>query len=84
MFVLRSTCDMLLFSDPEKQNMKSNIGYMKTGTVRPAVLYTIYMFNNIYTFCKNSILSVLNIYVSTLDNIESTVFSAIAVTGEVV
>lgn len=47
---------------------------MKTGTVRPAVLYTIYMFNNIYTFCKNSILSVLNIYVSSLDNIRNTIF----------
>jgi hypothetical protein len=75
---------MLLFSDPEKQNMKSNIGYMKTGTVRPAVLYSIYMFNNIYTFCKNSILSIINIYVSILNNIESNVFSGIAVTCEVV
>lgn len=51
---------------------------MKTGTVRPAVLYTIYMFNNIYTFCKNSILSVLNIYVSSLDNIDNTVFGIVA------
>lgn len=55
--------------------MKSNIGYMKTGSIEPVVLYTIYMFNNIYTFCKNSILSVLNIYVSTLDNTMNTVFT---------
>ncbi|MGB3908248.1 MAG: hypothetical protein WBL02_07440 [Methanomethylovorans sp.] len=40
--------------------MKSNIGYMKTGTVRPAMLYSIYTLECIYSFVQFYIDPILN------------------------
>lgn len=58
--------------------MNNNLDYMKTGSLEPVVLQSIYKLENIYSLFSNTPLSTLNIYVSTLDNIERTVFGIVA------
>lgn len=61
-----------------KHNMNNNTNDMKTGSLEPAVLQSIYKLENIYSLLSNTLLSILNIYVSTLDNIDNTVFGIVA------